>query len=65
MSLESRINECDGEIIRENKIIDQASKLLNLKNAGPEKTYLMLLSGNMASEVTPFSGPFLGDYWDS
>ena len=32
MSLESVINECNGEIITENKIIDQASKLLSLKN---------------------------------
>lgn len=32
MSLESVINECNGEIITENKIIDQATKLLSLKN---------------------------------
>lgn len=32
MSLESVINERNGEIITENKIIDQASKLLSLKN---------------------------------
>lgn len=38
MSLESVINECDGEIITQNKIIDQAGKLLSLKNVWPEES---------------------------
>lgn len=53
MSLESVINECNGEIITENKIIDQATKLLSLS---PEKSYLILVSGNMVSEVMLCSG---------
>lgn len=55
MSLESVINECNGEIITENKIIDQATKLLSLKNIWPEKSYLILVSGNMVSEVMQYS----------
>ena len=58
MSLESVINECDGEIITQNKIIDQAGKLLSLKNVWPEESYL-ILSGNMAGELMQHGGACL------
>lgn len=59
MSLESVINECNSEIIIENKIIDQASKLLSLKNVWPGKSYLILVSENMVTEVMLYSRFYL------
>lgn len=59
MSLESVINECNSEIIIENKIIDQASKLLSLKNVWPGKSYLILVSENMVTEVMLYSRLYL------
>lgn len=49
-----------SEIITEDKIIDQAWKLLSLKNIRPEKSYLTVVSGNMVSEVMQYGGWCLG-----